>query len=581
MHCQGVKGEQRPIKPDDWPARRSNAAVKVKRGWLRNAFALFWSGNPSRMLLPSQYEDGFSRSALPPLGQWPEMIFELPGLRFPDRFNCADELLSTGARIAGGHAAAIVSDQQQLTYAELTGLVNRIAHALTEDCALRTGERVLLRGTNAPGLLAAWLAVVKAGGIAVTTMPMLRVGELEKIIEVSRPRLALCEQGLVGELTPCLGHAGFERIVEFGGANSELEQLSADKAPEYPAFAASQDDVCLIAFTSGTTGKPKAAMHFHRDVMAICRTFAQHRLPHCERPVFSGTPPLGFTFGLGALLLFPLFLGGSVALPAPTGPQQLPEAVRRFGITHLFTSPTAYRAMLEGQDLGLPSLQVAVAAGEHLPADTALAWKEATGLDLLNGLGATEMLHIFLSTDAGSPSNGGLGKPVPGFTAALFDPAGNSIAGPGEGRLGVKGPVGCRYLDDPRQSDYVVNGWNMTGDIFRRDADGNYSFVSRADDIIVSSGYNIAAIEVEQAVLQHPDVAECAVLGVPDSKRGKVVKALVVPRSGVEPDEGLALQIQTFVKNTIAPYKYPRAIEFVSTLPRTVTGKISRNHAPK
>lgn len=533
------------------------------------------------MLLPSQYEDGFSRSALPPLAQWPEMTFDLPDLRFPDRFNCADELLGGGERIAGSDALAVVSDRQQLTYAELADLVNRTAHVLRDDCGLVTGERILLRGTNTPGLLAAWLAVVKAGGIAVTTMPMLRAGELEKIIAVALPRLALCEQGLAGELQPCLGHAGFERIVEFGQADAELELLAGSKPREFPAFAASQDDVCLIAFTSGTTGKPKAAMHFHRDVMAVCHTFARHRLPHCKRPVFSGTPPLGFTFGLGALLLFPLYLGGSVALPAPTGPQHLPEAVRRFGITHLFTSPTAYRAMLEANDVDLPSLEVAVAAGEHLPADTALAWKEATGLDLLNGLGATEMLHIFLSTAAGTPSDGGLGTPVPGFIAALFDAAGNPIAGPGEGRLGVKGPVGCRYLADPRQSEYVVNGWNMTGDIFRRDENGNYSFVSRADDIIVSSGYNIAAVEVEQAVLKHPDVAECAVLGIPDQRRGKVVKALVVPRSGVEPDEGLALQIQTFVKNSIAPYKYPRAIEFVSTLPRTVTGKISRNHAPK
>lgn len=529
------------------------------------------------MLLPSQYEDGFSRSALPPLSQWPALEFDLPGLRFPTLLNCADELIATGREAAGDRAPAIVSDQRAISYAELDCVVNRICHVLRQDCGLRSGERVLLRGSNTPGLLAAWLAVVKAGGIAVTTMPMLRAVELRKIIAMSRPRLALCEQALAGELRSCLGDTGFERIVEFGDAEAELERRCAAKPSGFPAFQASQDDVCLIAFTSGTTGQPKAAMHFHRDILAICRTFAQHRLPRCERPVFSGTPPLGFTFGLGALLLFPLFFGGAVALPAPTGPQQLAEAVRRFGITHLFTSPTAYRAMLEGKDLSLPSLKVAVAAGEHLSPETARAWQAATGLELLNGLGATEMLHIFLSTEAGSASNGGLGTPVPGFTAALFDDAGRAIAGPGEGRLGIKGPVGCRYLHDARQSDYVVNGWNITGDIFRRDGDGRYYFVSRADDIIVSSGYNIAAIEVEQAVLRHPDVHECAVLGVPDAKRGKVVKALIVSRPGVDPGDRLALQIQNFVKDIIAPYKYPREIEFVSALPRTVTGKISRN----
>lgn len=529
------------------------------------------------MLLPSKYQDAFSRNALPPLAQWPELEFELPGLQFPDLLNCADELIKTGTGIAGENALAIVSDQEALTYADLSGLVNRIGHVLQADCGLRSGERVLLRGSNTPGLLAAWLAVVKAGGIAVTTMPMLRTGELSKIIAISRPRLALCEHTLAGELWPCMGEAGFERIVEFGRSDCELEQRAGTKSSEFPAFPASQDDVCLIAFTSGTTGSPKAAMHFHRDVLSICRTFAEHRLPRCERPVFSGTPPLGFTFGLGALLLFPLYFGGAVALPAPSGPQQLAEAVRRYGITHLFTSPTAYRAMLEGKELSLPSLEVAVSAGEHLPPDTAQAWKEATGLELLNGLGATEMLHVFLSTEAGAASNGGLGTPVPGFTAALFDDAGQTIDGPGAGRLAIKGPIGCRYLNDARQSDYVMHGWNITGDIFRRDPDGCYYFVSRADDIIVSSGYNIAAVEVEEAVLKHPDVQECAVLGVPDAMRGKLVKALIVPKSGVDPNDALALQIQNFVKKTIAPYKYPRMIEFVPTLPRTVTGKISRN----
>lgn len=531
------------------------------------------------MLLPSQYEDGFSRSALPPLAQWPELEFDLPGLQFPDLLNCADELIRIGTGIAGGDGLAIVTGQQRITYAGLSELVDRICHVLRQDCSLVPGERVLLRGSNTPGLLAAWLAVVKSGGIAVTTMPMLRAGELRKIIAIARPRMALCEQSLTGELEPCLGEAGFDRIIGFGSSDSELERLAAARPAGFAAFPASQDDVCLIAFTSGTTGQPKAAMHFHRDVMAICRTFAHHRLPRCEHPVFSGTPPIGFTFGLGALLLFPLFMGGAVALPGPTGPQQLAEAVRQFGITHLFTSPTAYRGMLEGGGLSLPSLKLAVAAGEHLPADTAQAWKEATGLELLNGLGATEMLHIFMSTEPGCAANGGLGTPVPGFTAALFDDAGQLIAGPGEGRLGIRGPVGCRYLNDARQADYVVNGWNITGDIFRRDQDGRYYFISRADDIIVSSGYNIAAVEVEQAVLRHPDVHECAVVGVPDAKRGKLVKALIVPRPGIEPGDGLALEIQNFVKNTIAPYKYPRAIEFVNDLPRTVTGKITRNYS--
>jgi 2-aminobenzoate-CoA ligase len=533
------------------------------------------------MLLPSQYQDGFSRTALPPLSEWPELKFDLPELQFPALMNCADELIRRGVELAGLEAPAIVSDQQELSYADLQALVNRICHVLIEDCDLKAGERVLLRGANTPELLASWLALVKSGGIAVTTMPMLRAGELRKIIEIAAPRLALCEHSLAGELELCHEASSLKRIVEFGEPGAELEQRLRGKPTDFTAFPASQDDVCLIAFTSGTTGQPKAAMHFHRDVLAICHTFAAHRLPTCHRPVFSGTPPLGFTFGLGALLLFPLFFGGSVALPAPTGPQQLAQAVRRFGITHLFTSPTAYRAMLEGRDLSLPSLKVAVAAGEHLPPATAQAWHKATGIELLNGLGATEMLHIFLSTETDTDANGGLGTPVPGFTAALVDADGQLICGPGEGRLVVKGPVGCRYLNDARQSDYVVNGWNVTGDIFRRDALGRFYFVSRADDIIVSSGYNIAAVEVEQAVLGHPAVRECAVIGVPDAMRGKLVKALIVPEPAIQTDDELIREIQDFVKNSIAPYKYPRAIEFVAALPRTVTGKISRKHDVK
>jgi len=527
------------------------------------------------MLKPSLLADSFARDRLPPLTDWPQIEFTLPTLLHPDRLNCVEALLDAAAA-ADPARPAILSGDRVWTYGELAAATNRFARTLVEDLGLRTGGRVLLRGANTPEMFACWLAVIKAGGIAVTTMPMLRAGELAKILAKGEVALALCQADLVDELEPCLGSTPLKRIVAFGGLGAELETRAASKRDRFEAAPTSQDDVCLIAFTSGTTGEPKAAMHFHRDVLAMCHTYAANILPRCEREVFSGTPPIAFTFGLGALLVFPLFFRATMALPAQSTPAGLAETIQRHRVTHVFTSPTGYRAMLDGGPWDLSSLKVAVSAGEHLPASTSEAWFKATGLRLIDGIGATEMIHIFISARADDTRPGSVGRPVPGYVAALLDDDGRPIEGAGQGRLAVRGPVGCRYLDDPRQHDYVADGWNVTGDIFRRDADGYYWYVARADDMIVSSGYNIAGPEVEGAVLSHPDVRECAVVGAPDPDRGQVVKAFVVLKDPACASPQMAKALQDHVKQVLAPYKYPRMVEFVADLPRTATGKTAR-----
>jgi 2-aminobenzoate-CoA ligase len=432
---------------------------------------------------------------------------------------------------------------------------------------------VLLRGPNNPWLTACWFGVLKAGAVAVTTMPLLRPGELATIHEIARLDLALVDERFLSGTEGLSGDLGV-RVVPFGGSDG-LPVLIKDKPTSYDDVATSSDDVALLAFTSGTTGRPKATMHFHRDVLAICDTFSRHVLRPSADDVFTGTPPYAFTYGLGGVLLFPLHAGASTVLVEKATPPELARIIDEFGVTTCFTAPTAYKAMLAA-GATLPSLRAAVSAGEHLPAATWEAFRKATGVRIIDGIGATEMLHIFISAAGDDIRPGSTGRVVPGFTATVLEEDGSEAA-PGEpGRLAVKGPTGCRYLSDARQTAYVRDGWNITGDTFSRDADGYFWYHARSDDMIISSGYNIAAPEVEEALLKHPEVAECAVVGVPDEARGSLVKAYVVLIEGVPASADKVLELQDFAKAEIAPYKYPRALEFVDELPRTATGKLQR-----
>lgn len=529
------------------------------------------------MLKPSLHEDSFARDNLPPPETWPELHFDLPSLNYPDRLNCVERLLDEAVAEAGASRPAILHGEQVLTYGELAATVNRFCRVLVDDLGVRSGARVLLRGGNTPQMFAAWLAVIKVGAIAVATMPLLRAGELRQVLAKAQVGVALCECGLLGELAEAAAGSRV-RVVTFGEHRAELEHLAVAKPADFTAVPTSQDDVCLIAFTSGTTGEPKAAMHFHRDVLAMCDTFAAHILPRVPDAVFSGTPPIAFTFGLGALLVFPLYFRAAIALPMSSAPSALAECVRRHRVTHVFTSPTGYRAMLaQGGVRDMESLKACVSAGEQLPAAVSEAWFAATGLRLIDGIGSTEMIHIFISAAGDDIRPGSTGRPVPGYTAALLEPDGTILEGAGVGRLAIRGPTGCRYLSDPRQTDYVQGGWNVTGDIFRRDDDGYYWYVARADDMIVSSGYNIAGPEVEAALMLHPLVHECAVVGWPDAERGQLVKAVVVLKDGAERGEGLVRELQEHVKSVLAPYKYPRIVEFRQELPKTATGKLRRS----
>lgn len=524
--------------------------------------------------MASAHLDTFVRDNLPPSEELPEFRFDLPELRYPEQLNCA--VLLDRAAATRGDAPAVLCGDLVWTYGELKAAADRIAHVLTDDPDFTPGTRVLLHGPNAPWTVAAWFAIVKAGGIVVATMPLLRSGELSKIIEKARISHAIVHTSVRGGVDEARRSTPTLTTVWRYGEGGELEPLAAAQPDGFANVDTASDDPALIAFTSGTTGVPKGCIHFHRDVLAMVDTFSRHVLDPQPDEVFCGTPPYAFTFGLGALVVFPVAAGATIAIPDKPGFEPLCEAIERHAVTTLFTAPTGYRALLKYDRKSLASLRKCVSAGETLPAVTSEAWRDATSIRIIDGIGATELIHIFISAAGGDIRPGATGKPVPGFTVEIQDDDGNALPRGNTGRLAVRGPTGCRYLADARQRDYVRHGWNMTGDIYRLDEEGYFWFVSRADDMIVSSGYNIGAPEVENALLQHPAVAEAAVIGVPDEARGQICKAYVVLKDPALAADPLAHELQEFVKGVIAPYKYPRAVAFVSELPKTQTGKLQR-----
>jgi len=529
------------------------------------------------LLSPSVHVDTFCRDNLPPVETWPELVFDLPDLQYPQQLNCAVELLDRTIEQHGDERPCLLSPVgDRWTYGDLRARSNQVAHLLVDELGMVAGNRVLLRGPNNPWLVACWFGVLKAGGVVVTTMPLLRPRELTTVHQIAQIDFALCDSRFLDDLEAS-DLAEVTTVTYGADAPEDLSRRSACLPVEFAAVETAADDVALLALTSGTTGRPKATMHFHRDVLANADTFSTHVLRPTRNDVFTGTPPLAFTFGLGGLVVFPLRVGASTLLLEKATPHELAGHIAAHRVTVCFTAPTAYRALLaEGSVERLATLRRCVSAGEHLPLATWKAFADATGVKIIDGIGSTEMLHIFISAADDDIVPGSTGKPVPGYQAAVLDDSGESAPVGQVGHLAVKGPTGCRYLTDARQAEYVQNGWNITGDTFVRDEHGYFWYQARSDDMIVSAGYNIAGPEVEEAVLRHPDVTECAVVGVPDEARGQVVKAYVVLRAGGLADEAMARTLQDFTKAEIAPYKYPRVIEFVDELPRTSTGKLQR-----
>ena len=534
-----------------------------------------------RALQPSLHSDRFTRDHLPPPEQWPEMdpaaVPELAA--YPARMNAAADLLDSWIEAGCGDRPCYVIDGETWSYARLQETANRIANLLTGELGVESGERVLLRGPNNPMFVACWFAVLKAGAVAVATMPLLRARELRYVCNKAQVGYALCDMRLDEEMKKALpGAERLERVVYYdGGSGGTLDESVARMPAQFDNVATSIDDVAIIAFTSGTTGSPKGCMHFHRDIMAICDTFSRYVLQPDADDVFLGSPPIAFTFGLGALVAFPMHAGATTVLVEKATPELLLETIQRNRVTTLFTAPTMYRALLDAIDrYDIPTLDKCVSAGETLPKATFERWERATGIRIIDGLGSTEMLHIFVAAAGERIRPGATGVAVPGYQSRVVDDDGNEVPPGTVGRLCVRGPTGCRYLDDPEnQARYVSGGWNYPGDAYMRDEDGYYWFQARADDMIVSAGYNISGPEVEAVLLEHEGVVECGVVASPDRERGFIVKAFVVPRDGTGSDE-LAKELQDFVKAEMAPYKYPRAIEFVPELPRTETGKLQR-----
>jgi len=522
--------------------------------------------------------DPFVRERLPPRELWPDLLYDLPELRYAPQTNVVSEILDSHVAAGRGDARCLMGDSFTWSYKDLQYNANRIARVLVEDLDLVPGNRVLLRAPNTPMMVAAWMAVAKAGGVIVATMPLLRSRELAVIAERARIPLALCDEGLSEEMEK-LGSESEEirRVVYF----DELLERAALKSPEFDNVRTAIDDPVLIAFTSGTTGKPKGCVHFHRDLLASADSFFKGTLPCSANDVFTGSPPLAFTFGLGMHVVFPLRVGASVALIEKPSPEVILETIARHRVTVLSTAPTAYRAMLKHVTRhDVDSLKFCVSAGESLPLPTGETWRDVTGKSIVDGIGATEMFHIFISAAGEEIRPGATGKAVRGYQARVTDERGDALPAGQVGRLAVRGPTGCRYLDDPvRQQEYVKDGWNFTGDAYLMDEDGYFFFQARTDDMIVTAGYNISGPEVEEALLAHDAVADCACVASPDPERGNIVKAFVVlkPGAGDASSRGsMATVLQEFVKAQIAPYKYPREVEFVDTLPRTETGKVQR-----
>jgi 2-aminobenzoate-CoA ligase len=530
----------------------------------------------------SAHVDTFTRDKLPLAEQWPDLLLDRPEFQYPEYLNAAVELTDRMVEKGFGDRTALIGNGRRRTYKELVDWSNRLAHALVQDFGVKPGNRVLLRSGNNPAMVAAWLAVTKAGAVAVNTMPLLRAGELAKIVDKAEVSLALCDSRIADELVACAKGSRFlKQVVNFDGTanhDAELDRVALSKPVRFDAVRTGRDDVALLGFTSGTTGEPKATMHFHRDLLIIADGYAREVLGVTPDDVFVGSPPLAFTFGLGGLAIFPLRFGATATLLENASPANMIEIIETYRATVSFTSPTAYRAMMAAMDKGanLSSLRAAVSAGETLPAPVFEEWTKKTGKPILDGIGSTELLHIFISNRFGDAKAGATGRPVTGYEARIVDNDMKDVPDGTVGHLAVRGPTGCRYLADARQTSYVRDGWNLTGDDFMRDGDGTFRFTARADDMIISSGYNIAGPEVEAALLAHPAVAECAVVGATDEERGHIVQAHVVLREGFAPDEACVKALQDHVKATIAPYKYPRSVKFVAALPKTQTGKIQR-----
>jgi 2-aminobenzoate-CoA ligase len=528
--------------------------------------------------------DTFARDNLPPRSLWPEFRFDLPELQYPARLNCATELLDKPVTRGHGHRVALRSPDGECTYTQLFTQANRLANVLVREMGVRPGNRVLLRGPNNPMMAACWFAVMKAGAICVATMPLLRAKELTEIIDKAQITHALCDKRLEAELRTAQERSSALKIIKcwYDESSDSLDNLSLRQPLTFTNVPTAAEDVALIAFTSGTTGRPKGTMHFHRDVIAMCDCFPRSCLQVGKDDIFCGTPPLAFTFGLGGMLCFPMRFGASTVLMEKLAPETLLETIERYRATVCFTSPIMYRGMAAIADrFDLGSLKKCVSAGEALPDPTRQLFKQATGIEIIDGIGSTEMIHIFISHTPERVRRGATGYAIPGYRAAVLDEEGKPCPPGKVGRLAVKGPTGCRYLADERQKDYVIpagqmRGWNVTGDAYLVDEDGYFFYQARTDDMIISAGYNIAGPEVEAALLSHAAVAECGVVGAPDEERGTIVKAFVVLKEGNFPDDRMAKTLQDHVKNAIAPYKYPRAVEFVESLPRTETGKLQR-----
>ena len=542
-------------------------------------------------MIPEEY--------LPPEEMRPEKVYSIPEVQdYPARLNPARELLDRNVEEGRGGKPALLFQDRVITYGALAEQANRLGNVLASH-GVEEEDRVVILSPNQPLSLVANFAALKLGAVPVPASPLLSPPEVSWVINNSEARALLVHTAMLPLVEKARPEFSSEPVV-LGLAPPSDELSKADVESVLPlmekadaaleAVLREKDRVGILLYTSGTTGKPKGVVHLVEEILAVADTFGHYGWKLRDDDVVFSPAPLAFAAGYGAMAIIPFRFGAAVSIMPRFEPEAAFETVQQHHATVLTILPTSYRKMLqvEGAEkrFDLSSVRMCTGGGEALTAETYGQWLDRFGLEIFEGFGTTEMFYVFVSvavTEKAKP--GSIGTPVPGYEVKVVSEEGNEV-GPGEiGRMVAKGPTGTLYwrpqeengrLMESQRHAVVGKGWNVVGDYLYGDEDGYFWFVSREDDLIKSSGYRIGPEEIEMVILKHPAVADAGVIGVPDPVRGQNTKAFVVLTEGYAPSGELKQEIIDFCRNDIAVYKLPREVEFVETLPRTVTGKLLR-----
>jgi len=542
-----------------------------------------------------------SEKYLPPKDMWPEYVVPQEFADTPEQVNLADFLVDRHVREGRGNNIAIKFMDKQFTFAQLQGMVNKFGNSL-KAVGVESQDRVGLRLVNSPQAVATVFAIEKIGAIPVPTSPLWSKDEVAFVANNAEMKFFVVNAPLMPPVEEAKPNFEFgTKVIVIGGeadkvkaaGNLVFEEMMANGAPNLEAAMLGPGDIGIILYTSGTTGMPKGCVHFARPAIIESKLVNKYVYKLAPGDVLGGAAPVSFAAGFGTFTLIPFEGGAAISLIPKFAPADMMDLIQKHKITVLTGLPTAYRALMKFPDFkkyDVGSVRMYTSGGDALGAETLAGWTKLTGQPIWEGLGGTEMLHLLTSNGMNAkPVPNSIGKALPGVKVRVITPEGKDCK-PGEvGSMIIKGPSGSLYwkpyVDDERliksQRKGVVNGWNQMGDAVYMQEDGNIFFVSREDDMIKSSGYRIGPAEVEEAIAKHPKVADVGVIGVPDPDKGQITKAFIVMKPGEEGGDKFFEELKVFLKDHIAIYKLPRAIEYVESLPRTPTGKLLRRKLRK